>query len=204
MRVISPTSPAPTLKLNREVVSQIIGTGGHSVGKRGVTGTRNTAELRTGGYETKPPWQSPAREQHRPIYRRTPPGTVKFSGRMADLVDETRRAELPRIPLSRRDHQPRRLAVSPLRCELSRCRRSLGPTRHHGVLRSDPAVVPHVRFSIRSPAQASTGPTGRHLAPGRGLRHHPGTATLSLACRRSRWRLWWRRQESIRPEVHIS
>ena len=26
-------------------------------------------------------------------------GTVKFSGRVADLVDETRRAELPRIPL---------------------------------------------------------------------------------------------------------
>ena len=39
-------------------------------------------------------------------------------------------------------------------------------------------------FSIRSQAQASTGPAGRHLAPGRGLRHHPGTAALSLACRR--------------------
>ena len=78
--------------------------------------------------------------------------------------------------------------VSPLRCELSRCRRSLGPTRHHGVLRSDPAVVPHVRFSLRSPAQAPTGPAGRDLVPGRGLRHHPGTAALSLACRRSRWR----------------
>ena len=106
-------------------------------------------------------------------------GTVKFSGSVADLVNETRHAKLPRIPLSPRDHQPRRLAVSPLRCELSRCRRSSGPTRHHGVLRSDPAVVPHGRFSIRSPAQASTGPTGRHLAPGRGLRHHPGTAALS-------------------------
>ena len=115
-------------------------------------------------------------------------GTVKFSGSVADLVNETRHAKLPRIPLSPRDHQPRRLAVSPLRCELSRCRRSSGPTRHHGVLRSDPAVVPHVRFSIRSPAQASAGPAGRHLAPGRGLRHHPGTAALSLACRRSRWR----------------
>ena len=55
-----------------------------------------------------------------------------------------------------RHYQPRRLAVSPLRCELSQCRRSPGPTRHYGVLRSDPAVVPHVRFSIRSPAQAST------------------------------------------------
>ena len=99
-----------------------------------------------------------------------------------------RHAELPRIPLSPRDHQPRRLAVSPFRCELSRCRRSPSPTRHHGILRSDPAVVPHGRFSIRSPAQAPTGPAGRHLAPGRGLRHHPGTAALSLACRRSRWR----------------
>ena len=91
------------------------------------------------------------------------------------------------ISIPTRHYQPRRLAVSPLRCELSRCRRSPGPTRHYGVLRSDPAVVPHVRFSIRSPAQASTGPAGRHLAPGRGLRHHPGTAALSLACRRSRW-----------------
>ena len=114
-------------------------------------------------------------------------GTVKFSGSVADLADETRHAELPWISIPTRHYQPRRLAVSPLRCELSRCRRSPGPTRHYGVLRSDPAVVPHVRFSIRSPAQASTGPAGRHLAPGRGLRHHPGTAALSLAGRRSRW-----------------
>ena len=114
-------------------------------------------------------------------------GTVKFSGSVADLADETRHAELPWISIPTRHYQPRRLAVSPLRCEVSRCRRSPGPTRHYGVLRSDPAVVPHVRFSIRSPAQASTGPAGRHLAPGRGLRHHPGTAALSLACRRSRW-----------------
>ena len=62
------------------------------------------------------------------------------------------------------------------------------PTRPHGVLRSDPAVMHHVRCGIRSQAQASTGPAGRHLAPGRGLRHHPGTAALSLARRRSRWR----------------
>ena len=116
-----------------------------------------------------------------------PEGTVKFSGSVADLADETRHAELPWISISTRHYQPRRLAVSPLRCELSRCRRSPGPTRHYGVLRSDPAVVPHVRFSIRSPAQASTGPAGRHLAPGRGLRHHPGTAALSLASCRSRW-----------------
>ena len=114
--------------------------------------------------------------------------TVKFSGRVADVVDDTRHAELPRIPLSPRDHQPRRLAGSPLRRERSRCRGSPGPTGHHGVLRSDPAVVSHVRFRIRSPAHASTGPAGRHLARGRGLRHHPGTAALSLACRRSRWR----------------
>ena len=115
-------------------------------------------------------------------------GTVKFRGSVADLADETRHAELPWVSISARDHQPRHLAVSPLRCEFSRCRRSPGSTWHHGVLRSDPTVVPHVRFGIRSPAQASTGSTGRHLAPGRGLRHYSGTATLSLACRRSRWR----------------
>ena len=67
-------------------------------------------------------------------------GTVKFSGSVADLADETRHAELPWISIPTRHYQPRRLAVSPLRCELSRCRRSPGPTRHYGVLRSDPAV----------------------------------------------------------------
>ena len=71
-------------------------------------------------------------------------GTVKFSGSVADLADETRHAELPWISIPTRHYQPRRLAASPLRCERSRCRRSPGPTRHDGVLRSDPAVVPHV------------------------------------------------------------
>ena len=115
-------------------------------------------------------------------------GSVKFSGRVADLADEKRHAELPWISIPARDHQPRRMAVPSILCELSRCRRSPGPTRHHGVLRSDPALVHPVRLGIRSQAQASTGPAGRHMAPGRGLRHHPGTAALSLACRRSRWR----------------
>ena len=115
-------------------------------------------------------------------------GSVKFSGRVADLADEKRHAELPWISIPARDHQPRRMAVPSILCELSRCRRSPGPTRHHGVLRSDPALVHPVRLGIRSQAQASTGPAGRHMALGRGLRHHPGTAALSLACRRSRWR----------------
>ena len=115
-------------------------------------------------------------------------GSVKFSGRVADLGDEKRHAELPWISIPARDHQPRRMAVPSILCELSRCRRSPGPTRHHGVLRSDPALVHPVRLGIRSQAQASTGPAGRHMVPGRGLRHHPGTAALSLACRRSRWR----------------
>ena len=60
-------------------------------------------------------------------------GTVKFSGSVADLADETRHAELPWISIPTRHYQPRRLAVSLLRCELSRCRRSPGPTRHYGV-----------------------------------------------------------------------
>ena len=60
------------------------------------------------------------------------------------MADETRHAERPWISIPTRQYQPRRLAVSPLRCERSRCRRSPGPTRHDGVLRSDPAVVPHV------------------------------------------------------------
>ena len=69
-----------------------------------------------------------------------------------------------------RDHEPRRLVVSPLRRALPRCRRSPGPTRPDGVRRRDPAVVPRLRFSRRPPAHASTGPAGRHLAPRQGLR----------------------------------
>ena len=69
-----------------------------------------------------------------------------------------------------RDHEPRRLVVSPLRRALPRCRRSPGPTRPDGVRRRDPAVVPRLRFSRRPPAHASTGPAGRHLAPRHGLR----------------------------------
>ena len=34
------------------------------------------------------------------------------------------------------------------------------PNVDHGVLRNNPAVVHHVRFSLRSPAQASTGRMG--------------------------------------------
>ena len=163
--------------------------------RRDLCRRRSGAAPRRAGCEGRPrnghSWRrrssgrSPAVRPRRPT--RSPRGTVKFSGSVADLADETRHAERPWISIPTRHYQPRRLAVSPLRCERSRCRRSPGPTRHDGVLRSDPAVVPHGRFSIRSPAHASTGPAGRHLAPGRGLRHHPGTAALSLACRRSRW-----------------
>ncbi len=92
-------------------------------------------------------------------------GTVKCSGSVADLADEPRHAERPWLSIAPRDHQPRRLAVSPRRCERSRCRRSPGPPRPHGVLRSDPAVVPHGWFSRRAPAHASTGPAGRHSGP---------------------------------------
>ncbi len=51
-------------------------------------------------------------------------GTVKCSGSVADLADEPRHAERPWLSIAPRDHQPRRLAVSPRRCERSRCRRS--------------------------------------------------------------------------------
>ncbi len=42
-------------------------------------------------------------------------GIVKFSGSVADLADEPRHAERPWLSISPRDHQPRRLAVSPRR-----------------------------------------------------------------------------------------
>ena len=65
-------------------------------------------------------------------------GTVKFSGRVADLADEKRHAELPRISIPARNHQPRRMAVPSILCELSRCRRiwpnaaSRCPTKRSG------------------------------------------------------------------------
>ena len=69
------------------------------------------------------------------------------------------------------------------------CRRYDGQEVDRGSPRArDPCTNAQVRCGIRSQAHASTGPAGRHLAPGRGLRHHPGTAALSLARRRSRWR----------------
>ena len=90
---------------------------------------------------------------------------VKFSGSVADLADETRHAELPWISIPTRHYQPRRLAVSPLRCERSRCRRSPGPTRHDGVLRSDPAVVPHgfCQLAGRGPSRRPRSELGRLL-----------------------------------------
>ncbi len=105
---------------------------------------------------------------------------------MADLADEPRHAERPWLSIAPRDHQPRRLAVSPRRCERARCRRSPRVARRDGHLRDDSAVVPHGWFSRRAPAHASTRPAGRHRAHGRGLRYPPGPAALSLACRRKR------------------
>ena len=64
--------------------------------------------------------------------------------------------ELPRISISARNHQPRRLAVPPFLSELSRCRGSTGPARHHGFLRSRPTLVHQVRPGIRSRVEAST------------------------------------------------
>ncbi len=48
-------------------------------------------------------------------------GTVKLRPCMADWANEKRDAELPRISISARNHQPRRLAVPPFLSELSRC-----------------------------------------------------------------------------------
>ncbi len=48
-------------------------------------------------------------------------GTVKLRPCMADWANEKRHAELPRISISARNHQPRRLAVPPFLSELSRC-----------------------------------------------------------------------------------
>ncbi len=62
--------------------------------------------------------------------------------------DEPRHAERPWLSIASRDHQPRRLAVSPRRCERARCRRSPGPPRPHGVLRSDRAAQRAVLPSV--------------------------------------------------------
>ena len=76
---------------------------------------------------------------------RPPHGTVKFSGRVADLVDETRHAKLPRIPFSPRDHQPHRLAVSP--CAAASCREDDGrPVEVGG---QEPASNHPKRLSLR-------------------------------------------------------
>ena len=62
--------------------------------------------------------------------------------------------ELSRLPISVGNHQPRCLALLPIRSELSGCRRPLGPTEHYGHLRDDPPMVPDVRLGLCSPAPA--------------------------------------------------
>ena len=52
-------------------------------------------------------------------------GTVKLGWRLTDWADEKGHAELPRISISSRNHQPRGLAVPPILLELSRCRGSV-------------------------------------------------------------------------------
>ena len=47
---------------------------------------------------------------------------VKLSRRLTDWADEKRHAELPRISISARNHQPRGLAVPPRACRHTRLR----------------------------------------------------------------------------------
>ena len=63
------------------------------------------------------------------LFRR---GTVKLSWRLAECANEQQVAELPRISISARNHQPRGLALSPILYELSRRGRSARTARHHG------------------------------------------------------------------------
>ena len=114
------------------------------------------------------------------------------------MADEPRHAERPWLSIAPRDHQPRRLAVSPLRCERARCRRSPGPPRPHGVLRSDPAVVPHGWFSRRAPAPATAygpirAPSCRRLPPAHTApRATPAPGQLSRAGTTTLVRAWTR------------
>ena len=95
------------------------------------------------------------------------------------MADEERHAELPRIPLSPRDHQPRRLAVSPLRCELSRCRRfswpnaaSRCPTRRSGCGASRSVQHTLAGSSVDRAGWATLGTWTRSSSPIQGRRHY--------------------------------
>ena len=76
-----------------------------------------------------------------------PEGNVKFSGSVPDLADEERHTELPRIPLSPRDHQPRRLAVS-RRC----CMKTLRGWGGLACTSRDPPQEPHYRDEVEGPS----------------------------------------------------
>ena len=71
--------------------------------------------------------------------------TVKLRRRLAEYVDDEPTAELPRIPLSPRDHQPRGLAVLP--CAAASCREDDGrPVEVGG---QEPASNHPKRLSVR-------------------------------------------------------
>ena len=75
-------------------------------------------------------------------------------------------AELPRIPVSARDHQSRGVVVPQVQSQFPGRGGSPRGARDHGHLRDDPAVVPDVRDRLRSTAAVPAGSAGRHLASG--------------------------------------
>ena len=69
-------------------------------------------------------------------------------------------AELPRIPVSARDHQSRGVVVPQVQSQFPGRGGSPRGARDHGHLRDDPAVVPDVRDRLRSTAAFPGGRQG--------------------------------------------
>src|SRR4051812_8835839 len=74
------------------------------------------------------------------------------------------RSALCRLPLPRRAHQLRGLAVFPVPIELAHGRGDAGSSRYFGHLRDDPAVGPEIRPGIRQPHPSAGTPARRQMA----------------------------------------
>ncbi len=87
-------------------------------------------------------------------------------------------------PVSCADHPAHRVAIFPLRSQLSRYRRFDGGAGRRRQLRDRLSLGDQVRRRLRTPAEKEAAEIGRPMASRRGLRFDPQSADVSLACRR--------------------
>src|SRR4051812_4774612 len=108
------------------------------------------------------------------------------SRRVGGRHDIRHQVTLCRLPLSRRGHQPRRLALLPLSAEPAHGRRDAGGPRHRREPRDRAPVGPQVRPGLRQPDPAPAALSWRQVAPRRSVPDDRRPEALVVAGRRPR------------------